>query len=54
MALIGFFAVLIMILTFGDLYGGEWQTTAQNIAPVILAIIAFAFCIAGVAYWRGK
>ena len=54
MVLIGIFAVLVTILAFGTLYSGEWQAVAQDVAPVILAIIAFAFCIAGVAYWRGK
>jgi hypothetical protein len=51
-ALIGIFAVLLMILTFGELYGGEWETVAQYIAPIILAIIVFGACIGGVAYWR--
>lgn len=53
-ALIGIFGVLLVILAFGDLYGGEWQETAQNVAPVILAIITFAACIGGIAYWKGK
>jgi len=44
----------MVVLEFGTLYGGEWQATAQNVAPVILAIMVFAFCIAGVAYWKGK
>jgi hypothetical protein len=50
--LIGVFAVLLVILAFGDIYGGEWQTVAQYIAPITIAIIVFAACIGGIAYWR--
>ena len=51
-ALIGIFAVLLVILAFGDLYSGEWEAVAKNIAPLIIAIIAFAACIGGIAYWQ--
>ena len=51
-ALIGIFGVLLMILAFGDLYGGEWQEVGQNVAPVTIAIIVFATVMAGIAYWR--
>jgi len=53
-ALIGIFGVLLVILAFGNLYGGEWQATAQNVSTVILAIICFASCIGAIAYWSRK
>jgi len=53
-ALIGIFGVLLIILAFGNLYGGEWEATGQNVSTVIIAIIVFAATISGIAYWRGK
>lgn len=49
---VGIFAVLITILAFGILYGGEWSAVAGDIAPLTIAFIAFGFVIAGIAYWR--
>lgn len=52
LAVIAIFAVLLVILAFGDLYSGEWEAVAQNVAPVIIGIVAFAACIGGIAYWQ--
>lgn len=51
-AVIGIFAVVLVILAFGNLYGGEWQATAQNVSTVAVAIVVFMACIGGIAYWR--
>jgi len=53
-ALIGVFATLVMILTFANLQGGEWENVAKNVAPLIVAFVAFVIVIGGIAYWRTK
>ena len=52
--LIGVFAVLLVILAFADLQGGEWEEVAKNIAPLIIAFVVFVMVIGGIAYWRRK
>jgi len=51
-ALIGVVAVLLVVLTFADLEGGEWEAVAQNVAPLIIAFVVFVIVIGGIAYWR--
>jgi len=53
-ALIGIFAVLLVILAFADLQGGEWEAVAQNVAPLTVAFIVFAVVIGGIAFWRAR
>jgi len=44
--------VLLVILAFGDLYSGEWEAVAQNVATVAVAIVAFTAVVGGIAYWQ--
>ena len=52
LAIIAVFGVLLVILAFGDLYSGEWQTVAQNVSLVAIGIVVFAACMGGIAYWQ--
>lgn len=53
-SLIGVFGVLLMILAFGDLYGGEWEAVAQHSSTLIIAIVCFIFVMGGIAYAKGR
>ena len=46
--LIGVFAVLLVILAWGEIYGGGWQTVAQGLASYIVYIIAFGVVVSGI------
>ena len=50
--LIGIVGVLCVVLAIGSLHGGEWESVAQYIAPVSVAIVVFAIVIGGIATWR--
>lgn len=50
--IIGIFGVLLVILAMAEFYGGEWETVAQNVSLVIVAIVVFAGVIGGIVYWR--
>lgn len=53
-SLLGVFGVLLMILAFGSLYGGEWETVGQHSSTVIIAIVAFVAIMGGIAYAKGR
>ena len=51
-AVVAVFAVLAAVLAFADLQGGEWETVAKNVAPLIIALVTFTCVIGGIAYWK--
>lgn len=43
--LIAVFSVLLIILAWGDLHGGDWQLVAQGVASFIVYIVVLAIVV---------
>lgn len=52
--LIGIFLVLAVMLAIQGLMGGDWETTAQDVATISVMVVVFIMIVGSIFYYLRK